>query len=186
MHHTISQSKTKKCFVIGKCQCSTRKSVLLKFYQGSVSLLNVNDVEVNIGPPSFFHPRIVQKVFHRVVIRILKIGQRSYSHKKVLMNDSIDVDFQNDYFRMKRREEGTTWETFTKVYKKRGWPSQIWKPNSYIGQQEYLYISSCGIKPESFLFIMLYLLGMLKFNVKLSNLRFLESIFVFIFYIKLA
>ena len=122
--------------------------------------------------PSFFHPRIVQKVFHRVVIRILKIGQRSYSHKKVLMNDSIDVDFQNDYFRMKRREEGTTWETSTKVYKKRGWPSQIWKPNSYIGQQEYLYISSCGIKPESFLFIMLYLLGMLKFNVKLSNLRF--------------
>ena len=120
MHHTISQSKTKKCFVIGKCQCSTRKSVLLKFYQGSVSLLNVNDVEVNIGPPSFFHPRIVQKVFHRVVIRILKIGQRSYSHKKVLMNDSIDVDFQNGYFRMKRREEGTTWETFTKVYKKGG------------------------------------------------------------------
>ena len=120
MHHTISQSKTKKCFVIGKCQCYTRKSVLLKFYQGSVSLLNVNDVEVNIGPPSFFHPRIVQKVFHRVVIRILKIGQRSYSHKKVLMNDSIDIDFQNDYFRMKRREEGTTWETFTKVYKKGG------------------------------------------------------------------
>ena len=33
---------------------------------------------------------------------------------------------------------------------------------------------------------MLYLLGMLKFNVKLSNLRFLESIFVFIFYIKFS
>ena len=66
-------------------------------------MLNVNDVEVNIGGTSFFHPIIVQKVYHRVVIRILKIGQRSYSHKKVLMNDSIDVDFQNGYFRMKRR-----------------------------------------------------------------------------------
>ena len=63
---------------------------------------------VHIGGPSFFHPKIVQKVYHRVVIRILKIGQRSYSHKKVLMNDGIDVDFQNGYFRMKRREEGTT------------------------------------------------------------------------------
>ena len=36
------------------------------------------------------------------------------------MNDSIDVDFQNGYFRMKRREEGVAPERRLPRYTKKG------------------------------------------------------------------